>query len=424
MVRRVRPDGAIVSIAGTGMRGTVTRRDRATNAELSLPAGVAAGADGSVLVADTGHNAIRSISSEGIVTTIVGAAGRVTAQLSAPGDVVALPGGEMLIADTGNHRVLRVRRQTVDVVAGTGIEGYAGDGGPAAGAMLSRPGQVSVAGDGSLLIADTGNGAVRRVLTSGVIETVASGLVEPHGAIALADGVTLVAGAAGLHAVQPDGRRQRVAGGAERTFNGNRGSALALRFDGIGQLAQARDGRVLFAERGSDRVRSLRTDGIVDTVAGSGVPIRPPALDLPVGEPPAELFEPGASQSARAAAPAGRLTAARSSAGRRASAECLRRNVNFDPFVLLPRRKAVLERQGRKRVRLRYASARVADVAIEIEGPNRTFVAKRDSVQPQPRVHRLAVNGTFKRRTYVVRLWGLSLPDGILRCDVKRLRIR
>jgi sugar lactone lactonase YvrE len=62
---------------------------------------------------------------------------------------------------------------TVSTIAGTGVAGFAGDGGPAAAAQINLPGDLEIGPDGRLYFADTNNNAVRRIdLTTGVIETV------------------------------------------------------------------------------------------------------------------------------------------------------------------------------------------------------------------------------------------------------------
>jgi hypothetical protein len=85
-----------------------------------------------------------------------------------------MPDGGLLIADTGNDRVRRVMPDgTITTVVGTGVRGYSGDGGPAASAELFTPHNLAVLPDGGFLIADTGNNRVRRVWPDGTITTVA-----------------------------------------------------------------------------------------------------------------------------------------------------------------------------------------------------------------------------------------------------------
>jgi sugar lactone lactonase YvrE len=79
---------------------------------------------------------------------------------------IAVHGSHVYLADALAHRVLRLNTSTatVSVVAGNGIEGFAGDGGPADQASLFQPGGIAVSDDGrELFIADTKNHRIRRV---------------------------------------------------------------------------------------------------------------------------------------------------------------------------------------------------------------------------------------------------------------------
>jgi streptogramin lyase len=420
VVRRVRRDGTIVSIAGTGTEAPAPRRDRAKETGFSAPAGVAATTDGDVLVADTGNHAIRVISTTGTVTTRVGQRGRIEADLAEPSDVVPLPDGAMLISDTGHHRVIRVAVDgTIVVLAGSGRPGYAGDVGPATEAQLRRPTQVAPTADGGLLIADSGNGAVRRVLPSGMIDTLTSGLTDPRGVLPLGDGSAIVAGAKGLHRVDPTGARQRIAGGPTRGFTGDEGDATSLQFDGIGQLAAGSDGPVLFAEGGSDRVRALDPGGRVTTVAGSGIPRPAPTLGIPAGPVPAEL------RAAVAQPPRARRAHRRT--GRSAAAtNCEGYDPRYAIFTLVPQTRTTLRVRGPRRLRLRYRMSRNAKVKVEIyKGERRIDSELTSRVKVRQRGNRIQVAGRFRRGTrYVAKLWGRSLRGSVLRCDVKRMRVR
>ncbi|MBI2876791.1 MAG: PASTA domain-containing protein, partial [Candidatus Tectomicrobia bacterium] len=136
-VRRVRPDGIITTVAGGGSGGD---GGPATQAELSFPRGLAVGPDGSLYIADTNINRVRRVRPDGIITTVAGTGvsgfggddgPAILASLSAF-DVAVEPDGSLYIADTTNHRVRRVGPDgIITTVAGTGVLGFSGDGGPA-----------------------------------------------------------------------------------------------------------------------------------------------------------------------------------------------------------------------------------------------------------------------------------------------------
>ena len=140
-VRRVWPDGHISTIAGTGTAGFSGDGGPAAAAELDLPHGVAFTTGATLLVADALNNRIRAIDAGGTITTVAGTgvpgfAGdggpAASAQIDAPRGVASLPGGGFLIPDSGNQRIRAVAADgTISTVAGDGTRGFAGDGGPA-----------------------------------------------------------------------------------------------------------------------------------------------------------------------------------------------------------------------------------------------------------------------------------------------------
>ncbi len=96
------------------------------------------------------------------------------AQIKSPNDVAVDVLGNIYIADTGNHRIRKVNTSgIISTIAGTGIAGFAGDGGSAINAELDSPTGVTVDGSGNVYIADQNNHRIRKVNTSGIISTIA-----------------------------------------------------------------------------------------------------------------------------------------------------------------------------------------------------------------------------------------------------------
>ena len=417
VIRRVRPDGIITSIAGGGASGPAGEPQRSDIASFDGPAGVSASADGTVLVADTGNDAIRAVSTAGIVSTVVGGPGALHADLAAPRDVIAQSDGSLLIADSGHHRVLRFTPpDVVEVLAGTGTEGDAGDGGPGADAQLSRPGQLAVTDTGDVLIADTGNSALRRISSDGFISTVARAPANALGVLPMPDGTIVASTSSALYRVQ-DGVPQLAAGGTERRYNGDAGDALALRFNGIAQLALAGD-RVIFAERGSDRVRAYDpAAGTVETIAGEAVPLPAPTLGKSAGRFPAVLLRRAAERDRKPLALA-RARTARTS-------RCEDYDPRFATFTLIPQTRRQLSASGRRRIVLRFTSSRRADVQIAIQRNGRRIARKVLEIPESSRVHRVVIRGRFRTgRRHIARMFGLSIRDQVQRCDVKLVRVR
>jgi len=171
-IRRVSQSGIITTVAGTGPAAFSGDGGPATKAALNAPSAVAPLAGGGFLIADTGNNRIRRVAADGTVTTVAGAgpagfggdggpAGK--ALLSAPEGVAVFADGSIAIADSGGERVRLVGVDgTIRTLAGTGVAGFAGDGGDPELAQLSHP--RAVAQDGTrTLIADTLNDRIRSV---------------------------------------------------------------------------------------------------------------------------------------------------------------------------------------------------------------------------------------------------------------------
>jgi NHL repeat len=243
-VRRVSGAGTITTIAG-GVRinGFSGDGGPGTEAKLNTPMGVAVQADGGVLFADSNNHRIRRVSPSGTITTVAGT-GQVgfsgdgglatSADLDLPVDVAATRDGGFLIADYGNNRIRRVSAGgTITTVAGTGVEGFSGDGGPATAARMGFPNGVSATADGGFLIADYEYNRVRRVSSTGTITT--------------------VAGSGGL---------------AQGGFSGDGGPATSARLDGVSDAVATPDGGLLIVDTGNERIRRVSPNGTITTVAG------------------------------------------------------------------------------------------------------------------------------------------------------------
>jgi len=182
-IRRVRPDGIMTTVAGTGVFGYSGDGGPATAAHLNAPIGLALGPDGSLYIGDAQNNRVRRIGPDGIITTVAGngAGGfggdggpATNAMLNYPSGVAVSARGELYIADQDNNRVRRVSTEgIITTLAGTGTAAFSGDGGPATQAALARPEAVTVGPSGEVYIVDWDNGRVRVVTPDATIRTVA-----------------------------------------------------------------------------------------------------------------------------------------------------------------------------------------------------------------------------------------------------------
>src|ERR1017187_2403392 len=145
-IRKVSAGGIITTVAGTGTAGFSGDGGLAMAAQMSSPAGVLVDAAGNLFIADAGNQRIRKVSAGGIITTVAGTGtagfsgdgGPATdAQLSVPYGVAVDAFGNLFIADTGNQRIRTVSASAIiATIAGTGIQGSSGDGGPAIDSRL------------------------------------------------------------------------------------------------------------------------------------------------------------------------------------------------------------------------------------------------------------------------------------------------
>jgi hypothetical protein len=190
-VRRVSPAGTITTVAGVGTAGFSGDGGSATDAQLNQPQGVAVTADGGFLIADSSNQRVRRVSPGGTITTVAGTGAlgfsgdggpATAADIGNPQGVAVTADGSFLIADSDNQRVRHVSPAgTITTVAGTGTEGFSGDGGPATAAELAFPSGVAVTAEGGFLITDFDNHRVRRVSPAGTITTVAGNGTQGFG---------------------------------------------------------------------------------------------------------------------------------------------------------------------------------------------------------------------------------------------------
>ena len=178
--------GYISTVAGTGtVQGYTGDNGLATAATLSLPEGLTFDASGNLYIADTGNNVIREVNAmTGVITTIAGTGvagyngdniAATTAKLYSPWNLVVAPDGSLYLADLMNQRVRKISPAgIISTLAGTGTQGFGGDGGSAAQSELDEPAAAILDPAGNLYIADSGNNRIRVISSAtGDIETIA-----------------------------------------------------------------------------------------------------------------------------------------------------------------------------------------------------------------------------------------------------------
>ena len=270
-IRRLHPGGWVETVAG-GAEGFVD--GPAARARFHTPSGIAVAADGTIYVADTGNHAVRRVRPDGIVDTAAGGGlpglndGHSTAaRFNGPIGVALAENGDLLVADTYNDAIRRVDRTgAVTTVAGGRGPGLID--GPAREARFDTPCGVAVAPDGAVIVADTGNGVVRRV-HEGRVTTLwpapldASSdisLVRPIGVAAGKDGTLYVTDSRGRVLQVLPGSRARVLAGSQPGFAD--GIGAAARFHAPAGLALDREGALVVADAANVVLRRVAPAGL------------------------------------------------------------------------------------------------------------------------------------------------------------------
>jgi DNA-binding beta-propeller fold protein YncE len=167
--------GLITTFAGTGRPRHEGDGGLAAQASIWGARAVDVGPDGTVYIVEREGNSVRTVDpGTGLITTVAGTGVRgysgdggpaLLATFSGPKEIAVDRSGNLWIVDTENHaiRFIDARTRIVSTLAGTGQAGGDGDGGPAARARLNRPHGVAARSDGEVWIGDTNNHRLRVV---------------------------------------------------------------------------------------------------------------------------------------------------------------------------------------------------------------------------------------------------------------------
>lgn len=271
-IRKITADGVVSTLAGSDVGYA---EGKGSLARFSSPRGICLGTGGVVYVADTGNQRIRKILADGTVVTVAGATKGMTdaaatlAQFNSPVDVAADALGNVYVADQVNHRIRKIAASgSVTTLSGT-TQGFAD--GTAANARFNYPAGLDIDDQGVLYVADTNNHAIRRVQADGSVQTIAgldAGYLNGHGRLgarfssptdlAVApDGSLLVADRdnAAVRRVTQDGTATTLAGLASKGFADGMGSDA--RFNLLEGVAIDKAGHIFVADTVNHRIRRI-----------------------------------------------------------------------------------------------------------------------------------------------------------------------
>ncbi len=298
--------GIITTIAGSGLCGLDGDGGPATSAQLNYPRAVAVDAAGSIYIADTGNNVIRKVTPAGIITTIAGDGNQgfsgdggpaLKAEMFSPWSLAFDSHSQLYFVDRSNQRVRKVAADgTISTVAGTGLNQYLGDGGPAAAASLYVPDSVAFDGADNMYIVEAISCVVRKVDAKGIIHTLAGagtfgfgGDGGPATSALMNDPQSVAADAAGnvyiadednhrIRLVTPDGKITTITGTGTPGFSGDGGTSIGAAVNLPEGVAIGPGGVVYFVDSGNRRIRtltpppSIRTGGVVSASDFGGFP--------------------------------------------------------------------------------------------------------------------------------------------------------
>lgn len=303
-VRRVALDGTISTFAGTGVYGFTGDGGPALSANFANPRLITMDVNGNLFVVDRSDR-VRKISTDGSVVTVagngIGDGGLATrATLSGPIGVAVDAIGNQFIVEYYGHRVRKLTPGgQISTIAGTGVDGFSGDGGPATQAKLNYPSGIAVDATGNVYIADTPNNRIRKVTPGGIITTVAGDGTGTCGSCGIGFGTANGDGGPAVNAkiYNPDfvavdsdgnlyisegynGRIRKVApDGKISTYVG--GGFVAGNIDGVpansislyhpAGIAVDPAGNLFIAMSSNSVIRKVTTDGLISTIAGNGV---------------------------------------------------------------------------------------------------------------------------------------------------------
>jgi sugar lactone lactonase YvrE len=292
-IRKVTPAGVVTTVAGSGVAGFAD--GTGTDAQFFYPYDVAVNASGDIYVAEQASSLIRKISPAGVVTTFAGstyggANGTGTdATFAYPQGLAVDASGNIYVADTSNHSIRKITPEGVvtrlagsDVVGGT--PAYAD--GTGTDAKFSYPTGLTVAANGDIYVADSGNSLIRKVTPGGVV----SRFVGSPGTFGYADGDgNIIRGAFGsisgfiisqngdayitdtntnsIRKISPAGVITTIAGSGISGFAD--GTGTNAEFAGPQGLAVDASGNIYVADTNNQLIRKVTPTGVVTTIAGN-----------------------------------------------------------------------------------------------------------------------------------------------------------
>ena len=299
MVFKKDANGVVTRFAGSGALGESGVGGSALQVKLDFPDGVATDMHGNVYIADSSNCRVLKVAPTGVVNIAAGNAScgysgdtapAILASLDFPVGLAVDQSGNLYIADADNCAVRKVDANgIITTVAGTGVCGYSGDGGPATSARIYFPYGLALDAKGNLYIADPNNYRIRMLAPNGTISTFAGngkccyagdGGPATSAEIYFATGVAVdsagnvyIADAdnARIRMVDPSGTISTIAGTGVSGFAGDGAAAAGARLSTPEGVAVDPSGNIYIADTGNSRIRILNAGGTISTSVGGAI---------------------------------------------------------------------------------------------------------------------------------------------------------
>jgi len=290
--------GNVSTIVGTGNQDYTGDGGQALDADISLPTNIAIDNLGNIYFSEVGNSVIRKVATDGIITTVAGMIGQfgfsgdggiaTSAKLDFPTGVGVDTDGNLYICDRNNHRIRKVDENgIITTVAGNGTEGDSGEGQQATSAQLNNPQDIVIDANGNMYICDWLNNKIKKVATNGIITTIAgTGEYGYSGDDGLAIAATLkgpfnialdntgnvyISDDDRIRKINTNGIITTVAGKQSfGEFNGDGGLATEAKFNEPRGIAIDASGNIFITDTSNHRIRKVTTDGIINTIVGTG----------------------------------------------------------------------------------------------------------------------------------------------------------
>ncbi len=300
-ISKVTASGLFYWVAGNGSSGFSGDGGPATAGQLNIGGGywgsqtIAIDGTGKLFIPDINNNRVRMVNTGGVINSIAGNNIQVGGFSGDGGDallsefsyggVVMDTAGNIYLADSKNNRIRKVSKSgIISTVAGNGIIGFSGDGGPATNAELQNPIDVAMDKSGNLYIADNGTNHVRKISTSGIITTIAGGgsgglgdggpataaVISVNGIavdnkynVYIADGVNNL-----VRKVTPAGIITSVAGNGSPGYSGDGGAATLAQLNTPVSVDVDKYGDLFISDYRA--IRKVDTSGTISTLINGG----------------------------------------------------------------------------------------------------------------------------------------------------------